>query len=195
MSLLKILLKSWEIFSPLQTREESSQKELKNLRFTFVEEISNVNIRLQLENSTDKCRELIVQLEMAKNTLMSKDEGKQRAYYCYENQRQNLQLELTKVYEENESLRQKGLQFADLQKQLQKLETENEVLEDEVSLLKATKSNPCHERNEIILLRQKNHMFVKDKEYLEKKNMKTEIQNKNLFEKVFLLIVLAYFKG
>jgi len=46
------------------------------LRFTFVEEISNVNIRLQLENSTDKCRELIVQLEMAKNTLMSKDEGK-----------------------------------------------------------------------------------------------------------------------
>jgi len=76
MSLLKILLKSWEIFSPLQTREESSQKELKNLRFTFVEEISNVNIRLQLENSTDKCRELIVQLEMAKNTLMSKDEGK-----------------------------------------------------------------------------------------------------------------------
>jgi len=48
-------------------------------------------------------------------------------------------------------------------------------LEDEVELLKAQKSGPCHERNEIILLRQKNHMFMKDKEYLEKKNMTVDI--------------------
>ena len=108
------------------------------------------------------------ELQHAREVVTNQDDNKKRAYYNYENQKKNIELELKTALDEIEQLRTKGLAHDDLVKQVKQLEIENEILEHQNQMHRCEQKKPLDINQELIMLRRKNHMLSKDKEYLEK---------------------------
>ncbi len=91
--------------------------------------------RAELMKFSDKNKSLADELEHAKRVILNQDEKGKRSYYNHENQKKNIEFELKKALDEIEELREKGVQYDDLKKQMRKLEVEKEILEEKVELL------------------------------------------------------------
>ena len=106
----------WELISPIKKDLDYHKREANKLR----EEIKILN---------DKQHGLLNELEHYSRLLSSKDDDEKRHSLNYENNRRSMELEIDKLREEVELLREKGARYDELLRDYQFTKQEKELIE------------------------------------------------------------------
>ncbi len=114
-----ILVNVWELVYPFKKEGELQKREI-------------FRLREELKQAIDKHNQTLGEVEHANRMLYDKDDDHKRHQLNYENARKSLEVELTRVHEELEILREKGTAYDELMRKYKQVEQEKFLLEEKI---------------------------------------------------------------
>jgi progesterone-induced-blocking factor 1 len=164
------MVQVWELLFPWKKDMEYNKREVTKLR----EEVKILN---------DKQHGLLNELEHYSRLLSSKDDDEKRHALNYDNSRRSMELEIDKLREEVELLREKGARYDELLRDYNFTKQEKELIEEKMGFYdkQANQTAPGGARvSQEEAQRRKLDMLAQDKEYLTKENIQLIEKNRRL---------------
>lgn len=169
-----VMVQVWELLFPWKKDLEYHKREVGKLR----EEIKILN---------DKQHGLLNELEHYSRLLSSKDDDEKRHALSYDNNRKCMELEIDKLREEVELLREKGARYDELLRDYNFTKQEKELMEEKMGFYdkQASQTAPGGARlSQEEAQRRKLEMLGQDKEYLTKENIQLIEKNRRLEDRL-----------
>ncbi|EGR29131.1 progesterone immunomodulatory binding factor 1, putative [Ichthyophthirius multifiliis] len=169
-----ILVNVWELLYPFKKENDLQKKEIQRLRD-------------ELRKNGDKQNQLLGELEHSTRMLNDKEEDHKRHLLNYENSRKALEMELLKMQEELDILREKGSAYDELNRKYKQIEQEKFLLEEKIGFYNADQDgkNLLSDVYKVTDdLRRKNELLIQDKDYLTKENIQLIEKNKRCEDRI-----------
>ena len=169
-----IMVNVWELIAPVKKDMDYHKRECTKLR----DEVKILN---------DKQHSLLNELEHYSRLLSSKDDDEKRHSLNFDNNRRSMELEIDKLREEVELLREKGARYDELLRDYQFTKQEKELMEEKMSFYDKQAQNTTAggaKMSQEEAQRRKLDLLGQDKEYLTKENIQLLEKNRRLEDRL-----------